>query len=91
LLTGADPKRPLKKRVMRTEAAFLLVAVPIENRPKQNMAGSRDHRRPHISDTGAHIRGPKANPRLLMHESARCRQENNRDRQCWAAKCQVQP
>src|ERR1700723_3194568 len=43
---------------------FLLVAVPIEKRPRQIMAGSIDIRRPQSSDTGAQKRGPKAKPIL---------------------------
>ncbi len=46
MLTGAEPKRPPKKRVMKMDYAFLLVAVPTEKRPRQIMAGSMDIRRP---------------------------------------------
>jgi hypothetical protein len=35
LLVGLEPKTPPKKRVMKMEAAFLLVAVPVEKRPRQ--------------------------------------------------------
>lgn len=64
MLTGADPKTPPKNRVMRMDAALVLVAVPIEKRPRQNMAGSILHFLPQISDTGAHNNGPKANPKI---------------------------
>ena len=50
---------------MKMDCAFLLVAVPIEKSPRQNIAGSIDIRRPQISEMGAHSIGPKANPRLL--------------------------
>ena len=66
LLTGAEPKTLPKKRIMKMEGAFLLVAVPMEKRPKQNMAGSMDHRQPHISEMGAHKRGPNAKRRLSV-------------------------
>jgi hypothetical protein len=62
---------------MKMEAAFLLVAVTRENRPKQNIAGNMDHLRPHISEIGAHKRGPKANPRLLVPRSVKCQQDNS--------------
>ena len=67
LLTGADPKMPPKKRVINTDAAFLLVAVPIEKRPRQNTAGSKLHLRPHISEIGAQHSGPRAKPTLFCH------------------------
>ena len=53
---------------MKMDCAFLLVAVPIEKRPRQNIAGSIDIRRPHISDIGAHKIGPNAKPRLSVKE-----------------------
>jgi len=46
---------------MNIDCAFLLVAVPIEKRPKQNIAGSINTRRSHISDIVAQRIGPKAN------------------------------
>jgi hypothetical protein len=49
---------------------FLLVAVPIETRPKHTIAGNIETRRPHSSDTGAQQRGPKANPNLKVEASA---------------------
>ena len=64
LLTGADPNTPAKKRVMNAAAAVSLVAVPIEKRPRQNIAGKRLHRRPQTSETGAHKRGPNSKPML---------------------------
>ncbi len=64
LLTGADPNKPPKNRVTKTAAAFLLVAVPMEKRPRQNIAGNMLTFLPHNSDTGAQQRGPRANPRL---------------------------
>ena len=67
LLTGADPKMPPKKRVINTDAAFLLVAVPIEKRPRQNTAGSKLHLRPQISEIGAQHSGPRAKPTLFCY------------------------
>jgi hypothetical protein len=64
LLTGAEPKIPPKNLVIRIDSIFLLVAVPIEKRPRHIMAGSMETRRPHSSDTGAQQSGPKANPNL---------------------------
>jgi hypothetical protein len=51
---------------MKIVWAFLPVAVPIEKRPRQNIAGRMLHLLPHSSDIGAQHRGPKANPRLLV-------------------------
>ena len=51
---------------------FLLVAVPIENRPRHIMAGSMETRRPQSSDTGAQQRGPKANPNLRIEYQHVC-------------------
>lgn len=39
--------------------------------------GSMDHLRPHISEIGAHKRGPKANPRLLVPWSVKRQQDNS--------------
>jgi hypothetical protein len=64
LLTGAEPKSPAKNRVMKTDWAFLLVAVPMEKSPRQKTAGNMESLLPQSSDTGAQHKGPKANPRL---------------------------
>lgn len=64
LLTADEPNTPAKKRVMKTDAAFVLVAVPMENSARQNIAGKIDNRRPQISEHGAHTNGPRANPML---------------------------
>jgi hypothetical protein len=55
---------------MKIAAAFLLVAVPIDARPRKNMAGNMLHLLPQISDTGAQHSGPRANP-ALRESSAR--------------------
>lgn len=55
LLTGADPKTPPKKRVIMIAAGVLEVAVPIENRAKQNMAGSMLTFRPHTYTSSAFV------------------------------------
>ena len=64
LLTGADPKTPPKNLVIKMAAGVLLVAVPIEKRPRQNIAGSILHFRPQTSLIGAHSEGPKAKPSM---------------------------
>jgi hypothetical protein len=69
LATGAEPNMPSKNRVMKMDCGFLLVAVPIEKSPRQNIAGSIDIRRPHISETGAQRIGPNAKPRLFVKET----------------------
>lgn len=69
LLTGAEPKTPLMKRVMNKVAAFLLAPVPIANIPEQNSAGRRLQRLPQTSETGAHISGPKAKPSLAQSDT----------------------
>jgi hypothetical protein len=49
---------------MKMDWAFLLVAVPMENSPRQKTAGKIEYLLPQSSDTGAQHNGPKANPRL---------------------------
>ena len=63
---GAEPKNPAKKRVANTDAAFLLVAVQIEKRARQNIAGRMLTLRPQTSEIGAQIMGPKTKPRLAV-------------------------
>jgi hypothetical protein len=53
---------------MKIDCAFLLTAVPIEKSPRQNIAGSIEIRRPHISDIGAQQIGPNAKPRLVCEK-----------------------
>ena len=62
LLIGADPKIPPINLVINMLAAFLLVAVPILNKARQNTAGSIPHRRPYTSLIGPHSTGPTAHP-----------------------------
>lgn len=50
------------KRVIKMAAAVFEVEVPVEKTPGQKMGGSKLHRLPQTSQTGAHRRGPKANP-----------------------------
>jgi hypothetical protein len=64
LLTGALPKAPPKKRVMNIAAGVLLVAVPMLNSMRAYIAGRMLHFRPKSSLTGAHMRGPTANPTM---------------------------
>jgi hypothetical protein len=64
LLMGAEPKKPAKKRVQYTEAAFVLLAVPIARRAWQKTGGRMLTLRPQISETGAQMIGPKTKPTL---------------------------
>ena len=66
---GAEPKNPAKKRVRKTDAAFLLSAVPIENIAWQNTGGRMLTRRPQISEIGAQRMGPRTKPRLVQDRS----------------------
>lgn len=71
LLIGAEPKKPAKKRVTNTEAAFVLTPVPMENSAKQKTAGSMLTLRPQISERGAQMIGPKTKPRLVLLSALR--------------------
>ena len=70
LLIEAEPKSPAKKRETKTEAAFLPLAIAIENIPRQNIPGRMPDLRPQTSETGAQKMGPKPNPRLAIMELA---------------------
>jgi hypothetical protein len=63
LLIGAEPKKPAQKRVMNTEAVFLLRAVPMESMARQKTAGRMLTLRPQISETGAQLDG---NPAFVL-------------------------
>lgn len=65
LLIGAEPKKPAKKRVTNTDAAFVLTPVPMENNARQKTAGSMLILRPQISERGAQMIGPKTKPSLV--------------------------
>jgi hypothetical protein len=52
LLTVAEPNKPVKTRARKMEVAFLLVAVPMEKRPRTKKAGRMLHRRLQISKLG---------------------------------------
>ena len=62
--TGPEPNKPPKNLVMKKDCALWEAAVPIEKRPRQKTAGRRDNRLPHISEIGAQMLGPNANPML---------------------------
>lgn len=61
---GAEPKNPAKKRVQYTEAAFVLLAVPMARSAWQKTGGRMLTLRPQISETGAQTIGPKMKPTL---------------------------
>ncbi|KAF7594569.1 hypothetical protein BBP40_008836 [Aspergillus hancockii] len=56
---------PAKKRVIKTDAAFLPSAVPIETRACHNTAGKMLTLRPQISEIGSQMTGPVTKPSLL--------------------------
>lgn len=63
---GADPKKPVKKRVIRTVCMSLAVAVPIDMTMEMANGSSTGHFLPCISDKGAQSKGP--NPHLREYE-----------------------
>jgi hypothetical protein len=61
--SGQAPKKPAKKRQMRTVWRSLATAVAMVKMEKPNMDRTRGMRRPLSSESGAHRVGPKAKPR----------------------------
>lgn len=60
---GHAPKKPAKKRQIKTVCRSFPVPTAMQNRVKPNMDITRGSRRPFNSDRGAQNVGPKANPR----------------------------
>lgn len=79
---GADPKKPVKKRVIRTVCRSLAVAVP-KDMIIETANGSRTgHFRPYTSDSGAQSSGPKPHleeAKTSAKTSAQLRRPGRRD------------
>lgn len=61
--SGQAPKKPAKKRQIKTVCRSLAAAVAMVKMEKPNMDSTSGMRRPLSSESGAHSVGPKAKPR----------------------------
>src|SRR3954463_7002370 len=61
-VTGAEPKKPVKNRVIIIVCKSFAVAVPNEKTAARKYGASTAGLRPNTSDRGAQIKGPNPSP-----------------------------